>query len=150
MGILQILKIGTGESSSGDKNGENTNKNKNKNKKFGVIHIITYAVPMTSGKTKVIYRFIRDHLLLPTWCRWPREWMEHLKIMRVLDSDTIFLHQQERERERRMKAMASNSFSSSLSASSSSSSPSVMQATRSKDGSIKLVDTSGQVSPTTT
>lgn len=31
------------------------------------------------------------------WLRWPPEWAEHLRILRVLDSDTVFLHGQERE-----------------------------------------------------
>lgn len=32
-----------------------------------------------------------------SWLRWPPEWVEHLRILRVLDSDTVFLHGQERE-----------------------------------------------------
>lgn len=31
------------------------------------------------------------------WLRWQPEWVEHLRILRVLDSDTVFLHGQERE-----------------------------------------------------
>jgi hypothetical protein len=60
------------------------------------IKIVTYAIPIAPGRTRVIYRFIRNYLLLPSFLRFPPEWLEHLKILKVLDSDTVFLHGQVR------------------------------------------------------
>ncbi|KAM3572772.1 hypothetical protein VYU27_005246 [Nannochloropsis oceanica] len=68
-------------------------------KRERLIRIVTYAVPTGPGRSRVIYRFLRNYFLPPlAWLRWPPEWIEHQRILRVLDSDTVFLHGQERER----------------------------------------------------
>ncbi len=68
-------------------------------KKERLIRIVTYAVPTGPGRSRVMYRFLRNYFLPPfAWLRWPPEWIEHQRILRVLDSDTVFLAGQERER----------------------------------------------------
>lgn len=68
-------------------------------KKERLIRIVTYAVPTGPGRSRVMYRFLRNYFLPPvSWLRWPPEWIEHQRILRVLDSDTVFLAGQERER----------------------------------------------------
>lgn len=68
-------------------------------KRERLIRIVTYAVPVAPGRSRVIYRFLRNYFLPPfSWMRWPPEWIQHQRILRVLDSDTVFLHGQERER----------------------------------------------------
>ena len=68
-------------------------------KRERLIRIVTYAVPTGPGRSRVMYRFLRNYFLPPfAWLRWPPEWIQHQRILRVLDSDTVFLHGQERER----------------------------------------------------
>jgi len=68
-------------------------------KRERLIRIVTYAIPTGPGRSRVMYRFLRNYFLPPfAWLRWPPEWIQHQRILRVLDSDTVFLHGQERER----------------------------------------------------